>query len=165
MSGPDNRINQIEIEPSQDFSILFQDRGILVDVRFDEERDAFGELPNAHHLPLSFLQRFCGIDPEPYCEKFSARDLTLRERLSLTAALLGYQRQGKWLFCVCRSGNRSVRAVEILRELGYRDAYSLKGGLRVWESHLPAAEQGASSECQSPGQAEHRSGIAVIQSR
>lgn len=127
----------MEMGPSEAFDAVFHDHGVLVDVRFEEEIEG-AEIPGAVHLPLAFLQRFCGADPEPRCERFSHRDLTVSERTDLITSLLGYSQQGKWLFCVCRSGVRSLSAVEILRSLGYRHAYSLKGGLRAWEDLLAA---------------------------
>ena len=134
------RKHPMEMGPSEAFDAIFHDHGVLVDVRFEEEVEG-NELPGAVHLPLAFLQRFCGADPEPHCERFSHRDLTPKERTDLLTSLLSYSQQDKWLFCVCRSGARSLSAVEILRALGYRNAYSLKGGLRAWEDLLAARHE------------------------
>lgn len=109
---------------------------VVIDVRFDEERDVWGDIPGAHTLLLSFLQRFCGHDPDPFCPEFSERDLLPQEYRELSTALIKYAQAGKRLFLVCRSGNRSLRAAELLRQLGYYHAYSLQGGLREWEKLL-----------------------------
>jgi len=36
---------------------------------------------------------------------------------------------------ICRSGNRSLLAVQTLRTMGYEDIYSLKTGLRRWNEY------------------------------
>ncbi|MGA6993875.1 MAG: rhodanese-like domain-containing protein [Candidatus Deferrimicrobiaceae bacterium] len=39
----------------------------------------------------------------------------------------------------CRTGNRSARALGIMRELGFRSTYHLEGGIKRWvEEGLPA---------------------------
>jgi rhodanese-related sulfurtransferase len=49
------------------------------------------------------------------------------------------------LVVVCRSGNRSLLAADVLRELGYADVASLKTGVRGWNDYeLPLVDaQGA----------------------
>ena len=34
----------------------------------------------------------------------------------------------------CRSGNRSGQALEIMRELGFRNVYDMRGGIAAWQS-------------------------------
>ena len=42
---------------------------------------------------------------------------------------------------VCRSGNRSALAASVMQEMGYREVYSLKTGLRGWNDYeLPLIE-------------------------
>jgi rhodanese-related sulfurtransferase len=36
---------------------------------------------------------------------------------------------------VCRSGNRSALAASVMQEMGYREVYSLKTGLRGWNDY------------------------------
>src|SRR2546423_5992031 len=49
----------------------------------------------------------------------------------------------------CASGNRSARAADQLRELGYENAASVRGGIKGWEAGgLP----GITPEGMSPGQ-------------
>ncbi|MDA8389132.1 MAG: rhodanese-like domain-containing protein [Gammaproteobacteria bacterium] len=52
------------------------------------------------------------------------------------ASILRYDQAGKRPFLVCRSGNRSLRAADLLRQLGYHQACSLQGGLHEWEGPL-----------------------------
>ena len=34
----------------------------------------------------------------------------------------------------CRSGNRSLKAVHLMKSLGFKNAYSLTGGINIWLS-------------------------------
>ncbi len=140
--------NAIEITAAQAREWVDQGIGQVIDVRFQEEIDLWGPLAQAELLPLSCLQRFCGFTPNPHCEEFSARDLTVAERTGLTQALVRYADQRKALLCLCRSGNRSLAAVHLLRELGYARAYSIIGGIEAWGATpgaVTAAQSGESS--------------------
>jgi adenylyltransferase/sulfurtransferase len=74
----------------------------LLDVREPYEWDA-GRLPNAIHIPLQQL-------PERMSE------------VSLDTEVIVY----------CRSGARSARAVDFLRQCGYERVKNLVGGLQRW---------------------------------
>jgi len=39
------------------------------------------------------------------------------------------------LFIYCRSGRRSGRASEILKEMGYKEIYDLRGGYNAWSKN------------------------------
>lgn len=44
---------------------------------------------------------------------------------------------------ICLSGHRSIPAYRLLRLSGYRQVYSLSGGMLAWRSdHLPTAKDG-----------------------
>lgn len=42
--------------------------------------------------------------------------------------------RGKAYLIYCRSGNRSGRALGMMRELGFASVYELRGGIRAWLS-------------------------------
>jgi rhodanese-related sulfurtransferase len=48
-----------------------------------------------------------------------------------TVPLLASARNRR-VIVVCRSGNRSIFAAEVMASMGYRDVYSLKSGIRGW---------------------------------
>lgn len=55
--------------------------------------------------------------------------------------LAGFDRAKTYLV-YCRTGSRSARALEILRELGFRSYYHLTGGIDGWlEEGLPAVRR------------------------
>ncbi|MFD0697219.1 rhodanese-like domain-containing protein [Paenibacillus sp. GCM10027628] len=75
----------------------------IIDVREDEEVAA-GIIPGAKHIPLGQL-------PERHTEIPQADEVIL----------------------VCRSGNRSGRALGYLESLGYKGLKNMTGGMLEWE--------------------------------
>ncbi|MEU6005398.1 rhodanese-like domain-containing protein [Streptomyces sp. NPDC047453] len=85
----------------------------LVDVREAREWRA-GHAPGALHLPLSVLASGADVPPEV---------------------------SGRLLVVVCRSGNRSRQAAELLSARG-ADAVDVIGGMRDWvRAGLPVVDQ------------------------
>lgn len=74
------------------------------DVRELQEWEA-GHIPDAHHLPLSVLQRNLAAFAPP---------------------------AGKTCVLYCQRGQRSKKAAEMLLAAGYRDIVSLGGGFEAW---------------------------------
>lgn len=78
----------------------------VLDVReIDEFRS--GCLPKALHLPLGQID-----------------EASAAQALSKSRPILAY----------CQKGQRSLKAVQILRDLGYDQVYSLQGGIAAWNS-------------------------------
>ncbi len=42
----------------------------------------------------------------------------------------------KTVVVVCRSGNRSAKAADLLSEAGYRNVYNMSGGMQSWKGPL-----------------------------
>lgn len=81
----------------------------LVDVREDHEV-ALGRVPGAHHIPLGQL-----------------------------AARLAELDRGQPVIAICRSGNRSARATELLTSAGF-ECDNMAGGMLAWQAAgLPTA--------------------------
>ena len=78
-----------------------RDDVILLDVREDDEFKA-GHIPGAEWIPLGQLSS--RLDELP---------------------------KDKTIVAVCRSGNRSAQATEILRQNGF-DAHNMQGGMNSW---------------------------------
>ena len=78
-----------------------RDDVILLDVREDDEFKA-GHIPGAEWIPLGQL-----------------------------SSRLGELPKDKTIVAVCRSGNRSAQATEILRQNGF-DAHNMQGGMNSW---------------------------------
>jgi rhodanese-related sulfurtransferase len=112
---------QRRISPAKELSTLeltrlINDRHpVIVDVREAKELENGRTLPNAVHIPLS---------------QFGTR---LGELSSLT---------GRPAVAYCARGNRSITAVRALAKLGFKEAYSLRGGFEAWrQAGLPTAKQ------------------------
>lgn len=124
--------NTIEITATQAREWINQGVGQLVDVRFPEETEISGSLVEEISLPLSVLQRFCGVAPAHSSGRLAAAHFMVAERTGLVRALIRYADQKKALLCLCRSGNRSLTAAHLLREIGFARAYSVIGGIESW---------------------------------
>lgn len=83
----------------------------IVDVREPDEW-AQGHIPGAIHIPLGTLAaRRRELDP------------------------------ARPVIAVCRSGNRSLTAVELLTRAGFTDARSMAGGMNVWSARKLPVER------------------------
>lgn len=94
---------------------------IVVDVRTDEEFQS-GHILNALHIPLGLLD-----------SKIQMLD----------------QHRDKPVIVSCQSGNRSGRAISIMKKRGFTDIYNLSGGIMAWQrASLPLTKGGGSSIAQ-----------------
>lgn len=85
---------------------------LLLDIREPYEFDAM-HIQGSLNVPRGILETACEYNyEETVPELVKARD---RE-----------------VIVICRSGNRSVLAAEVMQEMGYQNAVSLKTGLRGW---------------------------------
>ncbi len=94
---------------------------MLLDIREPYEFDAM-HIKNALNVPRGILENACEYDfEETIPELVDARE---RE-----------------IVVVCRSGNRSIFAAEVMCEMGYKKIVSLKTGLRGWVDYeLPLVD-------------------------
>jgi rhodanese-related sulfurtransferase len=85
---------------------MTQQGALLLDVRQPEEYASI-HAPNAQLIPLGELP----------------------SRMSEIAAY-----KDKPIVVICRSGRRSAKAVDLLREAGYSNVSNIAGGIQGWES-------------------------------
>jgi rhodanese-related sulfurtransferase len=91
------------------------DKPLLLDVREPYEFEAM-HIQNSINVPRGILETACEYDyEETVPELVEARD--------------------KEVIVICRSGNRSVFAAEVMQKLGYQNVASLKTGLRGWSDY------------------------------
>jgi rhodanese-related sulfurtransferase len=91
---------------------LWQGGTIFIDVRTQEEWDEV-RIPGVPLIPLNELERRLDEVPDDV-------PVVLQ----------------------CRSGNRSMQALEILEKAGYSNAVSMSGGIREWEAAGYDVEKG-----------------------
>lgn len=99
------RANIREIAAQDAADAVIDGRATLVDVREDHEV-AIGRIPGATLLGRGILER----------------DIEAR-----------FPDKDKGLILVCGGGFRSALAADSLQRMGYRDVWSLAGGVRAWQ--------------------------------
>ena len=94
---------------------------MLLDIREPYEFDAM-HVKGSLNVPRGILENACEYDfEETVPELVEARD--------------------KEIVVICRSGNRSIFAAEVMQKMGYRNVVSLKTGLRGWVDYeLPLVD-------------------------
>ena len=102
-----------EIQPWDLREQLARDRPPLVlDVREPDEF-ALARIPGSINVPRGVLEQACEWDYDETVPELAGRRVPS-------------------VVVVCRSGNRSVLAADVLRQMGVADAVSLKTGVRGW---------------------------------
>ena len=103
----------IEIQPWDLTRRLEQDAPpLLLDVREPAEF-AQARIPGSLNVPRGVLEQACEWDFEETVPELAGR-------------------KGWPIVVVCRSGNRSILAADVMLQLGFSDVVSLKTGLRGW---------------------------------
>jgi rhodanese-related sulfurtransferase len=102
-----------EIQPWDLTRQLARDRPPLVlDVREPAEF-AMARIPGSINVPRGVLEQACEWDYEETIPELASRRVHS-------------------IVVVCRSGNRSVLAADVLQQMGFADVVSLKTGVRGW---------------------------------
>ena len=102
-----------EIHPWDLSKLLVRDRPpLMLDVR-EASEFALAQIPGSINVPRGVLEQACEWDYEETVPELACRD----ERS---------------IVVVCRSGNRSILAADVMRQVGFGDVVSLKTGLRGW---------------------------------
>jgi len=95
---------------------------LLLDIRCPHEFDR-AHIPGSISCPRGILEVACDYGyEETVPELVEARD--------------------RRVIVICRSGNRSILAAHTLQQMGYREAVSLKTGLRGWSDYEQPLENG-----------------------
>ena len=89
----------------------------IIDVREPAEF-ATGHIPTAVNMPRGVLEMQLPQHP------------AVAEHKDAVVALTELAAQP--LYLICRSGARSALAVESLQRMGFRDLYSIAGGMQAW---------------------------------
>jgi rhodanese-related sulfurtransferase len=104
------RIN--EVFPWDLAEQLHQKNILIIDIREPAEYAAM-HIADSLNVPRGILETACEYDYED------------------TVPALATARQ-QHIVLVCRSGNRSVFAAEVMQQMGYQQVWSLRTGLRGW---------------------------------
>ncbi len=96
---------------------------LLLDVREPGEF-ALARIPGSINVPRGVLEQACDWDYDETIPELAGRRVPS-------------------VVVVCRSGNRSVLAADVLRQMGVADAVSLKTGVRGWNDFEQPLVDGA----------------------
>lgn len=106
------RANVKELFPWDLSERLENEKILIVDIREPYEYEAM-HIKDSLNVPRGILETACEYDfEETVPELVESRD--------------------KEVIVVCRSGNRSIFAAEVMQKMGYQNVYSLQTGLRGW---------------------------------
>ncbi|WP_018876207.1 rhodanese-like domain-containing protein [Thioalkalivibrio sp. ALE31] len=107
---------------------------VLLDIRQPFELELEGEVEGAVPVPLFRLKQLLGrglseeeqelLDADEPDDRDFQHFISLINRHHVT--------QDQILLCLCNSGRRSLRAAELLRDLGYTRCLSVREGFREW---------------------------------
>jgi rhodanese-related sulfurtransferase len=92
------------MSPKEVSSLTAEKKAVIVDVREDDEWQA-GHIDGAIHIPLQ----------------------QINDRLPELAAY-----KDSTVITQCRSGKRSIKALELLKTAGFSNVYSMDGGIQAW---------------------------------
>lgn len=96
------------------------DRVKLIDVRTPEEYAFVGHAEKAWNIPYAFVT---------YVRKDGKTEYGPRLNPAFVAEVKQFTRPGDTLLVMCRSGDRSAKAVNLLAAAGIKDAYSVIDGV------------------------------------
>jgi rhodanese-related sulfurtransferase len=99
------------LSPDEVATELETGTALLIDVREQEERQAFGRVPVAHHVPRGVLE-FHADPSSPWYRGIFAPD--------------------RRYILMCDTGGRSALATRTLQEMGYTNVAYLDGGFAAW---------------------------------
>lgn len=101
-----NQSDKIKVISAEEVTAILAEGALLVDVREPDEVEALAyDLPDVTYLPLSELPK--NLDKLP------------TDRPILLA---------------CHSGQRSIKAANLLSENGFKELYNLDGGIKGWQA-------------------------------
>lgn len=111
----------------QQLAVLLQtSQARIIDVREPAEF-ATGHIPGALNMPRGVLEMQLPQHP------------AVAEHKDAVVALTELATQP--LYLICRSGARSALAAESLQRMGFRDLYSIAGGMQAWaDSGFPVRQ-------------------------
>ncbi len=99
----------VELAPPTAWQLASQGDAVIVDVRSEEEHKFVGRVPDSLLVPW-------------------ALGINLQRNAQFNEALKDIVPTDKPVLFLCRSGKRSLAAVEAAQALGYQQAYSITGG-------------------------------------
>lgn len=134
MSGSkESAVNDsLEISVPTALELVRLNLACLVDIRQPFELESEGEIASAVALPLFQFKKSLGHALNEEEQELLDADLPSQQDTQHFFNLINGLHYDKdyILICICNSGRRSLHAAQLLRALGYRRGFSLRGGFR-----------------------------------
>ncbi len=136
----DTNTPQLEISVNAARELVDIGLAVLLDIRQPFELELEGQVDGAVPVPLFRLKQLLGrglseeeqelLDADEPDDRDFQHFISLINRHHVT--------QDQILLCLCNSGRRSLRAAELLRDLGYTRCLSVREGFREWPRNADA---------------------------
>jgi len=127
---------QLEISVAASRELVDIGLAVLLDIRQPFELELEGSVDGAVSVPLFRLKQLLGNKlSEEEQELLDADEPDERDFQHFLSLLNRHHvRQDQILLCLCNSGRRSLKAAQLLRDLGYARTLSVREGFRGWET-------------------------------
>uniref|UniRef100_A0A1B6CXZ7 Rhodanese domain-containing protein n=1 Tax=Clastoptera arizonana TaxID=38151 RepID=A0A1B6CXZ7_9HEMI len=100
-------------------ALIKEDKIVLIDVRQAREIKETGALPGSHNVPIEELEFALKLDPVEFEDRYNFPKPDYDQEIVFS----------------CRSGRRSLVALENALSVGYKNAKHYTGGWLDWEKH------------------------------
>lgn len=130
-----------DITPETALELIGLGLAMMIDVRQPYELEYGGCLRCAENIPLLHFKQTLGhAMSEEEQEMLDADEPDARDIVAFLAAINRHHFQSDMIvLCLCRSGQRSQHAVQLLRSINYNRCFSIVGGIRAMQNICPEA--------------------------
>lgn len=106
----------------------------MVDIRQSFEIDMKGAIPGTVHIPLCEVKLMLGqsLTDDEQDILDAGRPAPVDAQSFFTTLNRLHHDHDHLVLIICNSGRRSLHAAQLLRNLGYRRAWSVAGGFQAW---------------------------------
>jgi rhodanese-related sulfurtransferase len=132
---PHSALEIKDITPETAYELVTLGLAEIIDIREAWELASGKRVEGATHIPLLPVKSFCNaLDAEDLEMMQLIDDSEISIPVSELVRMLNTHRErGSLLLCLCRSGRRSLKASQMLKSLGYKHVFNIKGGILEWE--------------------------------
>jgi rhodanese-related sulfurtransferase len=123
----------LEISAPTVLELVKLHQACLIDIPQPFELECEGKIASVVELPLFHFKKSLGHALNDEEQELLDADLPSQQDIQHFFQLINGLHFDKdcILVCVCNSGRRSLKAAQLLRKLGYKRGFSLRGGYRA----------------------------------
>lgn len=134
---------EIEVSASTAAEMERIDAACVIDIRQKFELEIKGGVPNALHIPFFETKKAMGVPLTAEEQEILDEDTPSQiDVYAFIRALNHLHIDDRRIFLVlCNSGRRSLHAARLLRSLGYRQTWSIRGGLHDYGQYCGSLQK------------------------